>query len=159
MRPLGADLIPPLSDYFAFERAEVPFLFFTCGRWAHYHTPEDTPEKLDYDKIASTVDLLEALVVLLSNRSDRPVRYRKSNSDDALTLTAIDDIARRIADHRPAAQPIVARIEHMRREGFDHRRSRRCCWRLKPSWRGPSVARAPPRRKRGARARARDDPP
>src|SRR5258706_4950733 len=59
IRRAGINLLPPLSDYHAFRERGVPFLFLTGGRWRHYHTPEDTPEKLDYAKIAATARWLE----------------------------------------------------------------------------------------------------
>ena len=31
-------------------------------RYPHYHTPEDTPEKLDYDRLARVVRGLEGVV-------------------------------------------------------------------------------------------------
>jgi len=50
-----------LSDHHVFRLEGVPYLFLTCGRWAHYHQPTDTPEKLDYPKMAAIADALEAL--------------------------------------------------------------------------------------------------
>ncbi len=50
--------IGDLSDYAAFRSDRRPFLFFSCAQWAHYHMPTDTPEKLNYDKIAATADYL-----------------------------------------------------------------------------------------------------
>src|SRR5215203_247533 len=41
VRPADADIIPPLSDYEAFWRERVPFLFLSAGRSRVYHTPED----------------------------------------------------------------------------------------------------------------------
>ena len=61
-RRIDAEVIPPLSDYLAFWQAGIPFAFLTCGRWAHYHTPEDTPDKLDYSKMAAIASWLEQFV-------------------------------------------------------------------------------------------------
>jgi Zn-dependent M28 family amino/carboxypeptidase len=54
VRRADAEIIPPLSDYDAFWKREVPFVFLTSGRSARYHTPEDTPEHVDYAKVAAT---------------------------------------------------------------------------------------------------------
>jgi hypothetical protein len=61
----GVRLIPTLnryigdmSDHHAFRADERPYLFFSCGRWAHYHAPTDTPEKLNYEKMAAFADFL-----------------------------------------------------------------------------------------------------
>ena len=41
VRRADAEVIPPLSDHWAFWQRQVPFLFLTCGRWQHYHQPSD----------------------------------------------------------------------------------------------------------------------
>ena len=56
-----------LSDHHAFRLAGYPYLFFSCGRWPHYHMPSDTPEKLSYEKMARMASFLEALVVRLDD--------------------------------------------------------------------------------------------
>jgi len=40
------------SDYAAFRAVGAPYLFFSCGEWEHYHMPTDTPDRLDYSKMA-----------------------------------------------------------------------------------------------------------
>lgn len=40
-----------MSDHHIFRVNAVPYLFFSCGRWQHYHMPTDTPDKLNYDKV------------------------------------------------------------------------------------------------------------
>lgn len=54
--------MPDMSDHYAFRLAAVPYLFFTCGQWRHYHGPGDRPEELDYPKMVRIADLLEAVV-------------------------------------------------------------------------------------------------
>ena len=61
----GVRLVPTLnryigdmSDHHAFREDERPYLFFSCGRWEHYHAPTDTPEKLNYVKMAAFADFL-----------------------------------------------------------------------------------------------------
>lgn len=53
---------PDLSDHYAFRIAQHPYLFLTGGEGRHYHAPTDTPDTLDYDKMAKLVDLVEELV-------------------------------------------------------------------------------------------------
>lgn len=50
------------SDYHIFRVNRRPYLFLTCARWEHYHAPTDTPEKLNYDKMAHIAAYLETLV-------------------------------------------------------------------------------------------------
>lgn len=49
---------PDLSDHTAFRRAGRPFLFLTCGRGPDYHEASDTPEKVDYPKLAAVREYL-----------------------------------------------------------------------------------------------------
>ncbi|MEM7156613.1 MAG: M28 family peptidase [Myxococcota bacterium] len=51
--PLLTRYIGDLSDYHAFRLDQRPYLFLTCARWEHYHMPTDTPDRLDYDKMAA----------------------------------------------------------------------------------------------------------
>ena len=56
------DYVGDMSDHHIFRTNGVPYLFFSCGRWQHYHMPTDTPDKLNYDKIeAITGSLVEVV--------------------------------------------------------------------------------------------------
>ena len=61
--PALNDYVGDLSDHHIFRVNEVPYLFLSCGRWAHYHMPTDTPEKLNYKKMGVIADYLVKLVV------------------------------------------------------------------------------------------------
>jgi hypothetical protein len=54
--------IGDMSDHHVFRMAGVPYLFFSCGRWPHYHQPTDTPEKLNFEKMLGLAGFLEGLV-------------------------------------------------------------------------------------------------
>jgi Iap family predicted aminopeptidase len=41
-----------MSDHRVFRLNNVPYLFLTCARWEHYHRPTDTPDRLNYEKMA-----------------------------------------------------------------------------------------------------------
>jgi hypothetical protein len=92
IRRVDAEVVPPLSDYNAFWRRDVPFLFLTNGRSSRYHTPEDTPEHLDYGKMAATARWLESFVRAVCERPEPRVPFRSSARDDASTLRAVDAI-------------------------------------------------------------------
>ena len=77
-----------MSDYYAFMNESIPFLFYTCGRTEHYHEPTDTPDKLDYRKMAGLVDHLTLLMNSLAQRTDRPT-YLPDGVDDAATVDTI----------------------------------------------------------------------
>jgi len=52
------DYMADMSDHYAFRAEGTPFLFFSCGQWEHYHCESDTPEKLNYKKMARISELL-----------------------------------------------------------------------------------------------------
>jgi hypothetical protein len=52
-----------MSDHHIFRVNDVPYLFLSCGRWEHYHMPTDTPEKLNYEKMAGISDYLARLII------------------------------------------------------------------------------------------------
>jgi hypothetical protein len=57
------------SDHWAFWQAGYPAVMVTdtaLYRYAHYHAPTDTPDKIDFDRLARVVDGLEAVVVDLA---------------------------------------------------------------------------------------------
>lgn len=63
LRPvaLPTRYIGDLSDYHAFRLDQRPYLFLTCARWDHYHARTDTPDRLDYPKMAAMVGYVASL--------------------------------------------------------------------------------------------------
>jgi hypothetical protein len=51
-----------LSDHHVFRTQQRPYLFLSCGRWEHYHAPTDTPDRLNYEKMAAIAALSQTLV-------------------------------------------------------------------------------------------------
>lgn len=57
------------SDHLSFWQAGYPALMVTdtaLMRYPHYHTPNDTPDQLDYERLARVIDGLGAVVAALS---------------------------------------------------------------------------------------------
>lgn len=52
-----------MSDHGVFRRNGVPYLFFSGGRWAHYHMETDTPDRLNYRKMARIALLTAGVLV------------------------------------------------------------------------------------------------
>ncbi len=113
IRRFDGETVPPLSDYWGFWRREVPFLFLTNGRWRHYHTPEDTPDKLDYAKIAATARWLERLVRETCARPEPSVRFLPGVRDDASTLRSIVSLTRALEPLSPMAATARATAEKL----------------------------------------------
>jgi len=56
------------SDYHGLrEHARRPFLFLTTGRTETYHTPADTPDTLDYDRLAAAARWVTQLAIHASD--------------------------------------------------------------------------------------------
>ncbi|MDB4384067.1 M28 family peptidase, partial [Akkermansiaceae bacterium] len=48
--------IGDMSDHGIFRENNVPYVFLSCGRWEHYHRPTDTPDRLNYSKMAAIAE-------------------------------------------------------------------------------------------------------
>lgn len=63
------------SDHLSFWRADYPAVMVTDTafyRYPHYHTAQDTPEKLDYARMAQVAEGLAQAIVLLANEEAEP---------------------------------------------------------------------------------------
>lgn len=69
---LGIDLIGTRSDYGPFRDRKVPFLFFSTGEHPDYHTPRDTPARLDYEKAARVSNLVLEVVRQAGQAEESP---------------------------------------------------------------------------------------
>jgi Peptidase family M28 len=103
IRRADAEIIPPLSDYAAFWERQIPFLFLTCGRSRFYHTPEDTPDRLAYPKMAATAGWLERFVRETCARPEE-IPFLLDVRDDASTLRSIVGITTPLAAISPQGQ-------------------------------------------------------
>ena len=61
--------IGDMSDYHAFRLDERPYLFFSCAQWPHYHERTDTPEKLNYAKMAALCATLTSIATRLCGQA------------------------------------------------------------------------------------------
>ena len=64
---LAPDAVPGIgwSDHWAFHQFGFPSIMITDTapyRYSHYHLPSDTPDKVDYDKLARITSGLELIV-------------------------------------------------------------------------------------------------
>ena len=57
-----------MSDHHIFRANEVPYLFLSCGMWAHYHQDTDTPERLNYAKTEGVARYLSTLAGTISSK-------------------------------------------------------------------------------------------
>lgn len=70
---LGSDLlVVPRSDYGPFKARKVPYLFFSTGEDPTYHTPNDTPDTLDYAKLHAISELIGGVARLAADADHAP---------------------------------------------------------------------------------------
>jgi hypothetical protein len=117
VRRLDAEILEPVSDYEPFWRRSVPFVFLTCGRWRHYHTSGDTPDKLDYGKMAALARWLERWTRESCARPEPRVTFHNQRDDasTARTLIAVtrplEAVSARASMARQAAEALLARCD------------------------------------------------
>ena len=78
---LGTDLIGTRSDYGPFRDREIPYLFFSTGEHPDYHTPRDTPDKIDYEKAARIASLVLKLTRHVADAEQAPVWTAAAQGD------------------------------------------------------------------------------
>lgn len=91
---LGADLVGTRSDYGPFRDEQVPFLFFSTGEHPDYHTPRDTPDRLNYEKLAAISNVILQVVRQTANTSQPPEWIKKPEPDleEARTVHRITEL-------------------------------------------------------------------
>jgi len=67
--PILNSYIGDLSDHYVFRLNNVPYLFMSCGLWRHYHSPTDTPDRLNYEKIYRIQQYLTMLITDIDRRN------------------------------------------------------------------------------------------
>jgi len=67
---LGADMIGTRSDYGPFRDQGIPFLFFSTGEHPDYHSPYDTPDKINYPKAARICTLIQQVLTAIGNNQN-----------------------------------------------------------------------------------------
>lgn len=112
VRRVDVEAIPPLSDYHAFWQREVPFLFLSNGRSRVYHTPQDTPDTLDFAKMAATAEWLTRFVRETCDRAEERIAWTGA-PDDAATLRTLGEIARALEAVTPEARGARADAERL----------------------------------------------
>ncbi|HEV7559804.1 MAG TPA: M28 family peptidase [Kofleriaceae bacterium] len=111
VRPADAEIIPPLSDYEPFWEQRIPFLFLSAGRSRVYHTPEDTPDKLDYRKIAATARWLTRFV--RASRTRSATRFVDASLDLG-TVLELREVIGALALLSPDAAAALTYIDELR---------------------------------------------
>lgn len=67
------------SDHQSFNVEKIPVLFFFSGIHTEYHTPDDIPEKIDFDGIVKIIDYSESIIRELSKEKELVYTEVKEN--------------------------------------------------------------------------------
>ena len=80
----GTDFVGPRGDHVPFESMAMPCLFFTCGHHRDYHMPSDVADKLDYEKIKRSADVIFATVCDLVNTDtiEQPISPKSGDTEE-----------------------------------------------------------------------------
>ncbi len=113
-RRLDAEVIPPLSDHLAFWEAGVPFTLLTGSRSSTYHTPRDTPDRLDWERLATVADWLDVFVRDQCARPEGRVEFLRDGRDDASTLDAMAAILDPLREYSPLAEGALSQVRALR---------------------------------------------
>jgi hypothetical protein len=96
---LGSDiLLFDRSDYGPFRSRRIPFLFFTTGENPRYHTPDDTPETLDYKKLAEISQLIHHVVIDAVSAPSVP-RWQSTPDNPLSEAMTIREVMRLLANN------------------------------------------------------------
>jgi len=68
----GAEDLMRRSDQWSFLRKGIPAIFFFAGLHPDYHTPRDTPEKINYQKLEKTARLVYLTTYQLATSRTKP---------------------------------------------------------------------------------------
>ena len=99
MLNVGADLIGPRSDFAAFATKRVPFLFFSDGTFLDYHGVGDTPDRVDYTRLAEESKLIGDIVRDVTRMKSRPV-YRQEPVYPEGEVHALLNVMRRTSNEK-----------------------------------------------------------
>jgi Zn-dependent M28 family amino/carboxypeptidase len=69
----GTDLIGPRSDFAGFALKHVPYLFFSHATHQDYHGEGDTPDRVDYTKLAADSALIGQVIRDVAQLKTKPV--------------------------------------------------------------------------------------
>jgi hypothetical protein len=68
----GAEDLMRRSDQWAFLQKDIPAVFFFAGLHPDYHTPRDTPEKINYPKLEKAARLVYLTSYQLAASKSKP---------------------------------------------------------------------------------------
>jgi hypothetical protein len=111
---LGIDVVGTRSDYGPFQSEKVPFLFFSGGEHPDYHTPRDTADRIDYERVANVSKLIESVCRATANAEAPPewIDRPTYELDEIRTLHSITDLLLKLDDGTAATdRPKLTQVQ------------------------------------------------
>lgn len=96
---LSSRLVGPMSDHAAFEEAGIPVLAYGLLPDDRYHASTDTPDRVDYVRVAAVVDHVTDLVLRAAHAPPAPFRHDAEGTDDPADVATLRVLSRLLADH------------------------------------------------------------
>jgi len=91
---IGADIVGTRSDYGPFRDYRIPFLFFSTGEHPDYHTPRDTADRIDFDKVARASNVILTIARTAADLDQAP-RWQPDpprDLEEVRTLLRVTDL-------------------------------------------------------------------
>ncbi len=96
---VGSDLLFfDRSDYGPFRARSIPYLFFSTGENPRYHTPNDTPETLNFKKLTATSRIIHDVIRQAAMADNRPAWLAEPDHPFAEAV-AIREVLQILLDH------------------------------------------------------------
>jgi hypothetical protein len=124
---VGTDLIGPRSDFAPFAVKRIPYLFFSHATHKDYHGPGDTPDRLNYERLAEDAALIAQIVEDVS-RLETPPAFLADPvypAGETAALTRQLNLAQKERPDLPAAYRLMFEDFRKRLEGDSPREVRR----------------------------------
>ncbi|MFL5342209.1 MAG: M28 family metallopeptidase [Gemmataceae bacterium] len=102
---IGADVIGTRSDYGPFRDKKVPYIFFSTGIHPDYHTPNDTPDRIEYEKMRKISNWVFDLTARLADADKAPTWEKNGLPPDLDEVRTVHTMLGRVLD-KPAEFPL-----------------------------------------------------
>src|SRR5205823_4915649 len=95
----GTDLIGPRSDFAAFARKHVPYLFFSHATHQDYHGMGDAPDRVNYSRLAQDGALIDQVIRDVALLKTKPA-YRDTPVYPAGEIDTLSNVMRSVKAER-----------------------------------------------------------
>lgn len=97
---LGVDFIGTRSDYGPFRDADIPFLFFSSGEHPDYHSPRDTADRVDYEKVTRVTALVgEVAWRVAASEPDATPIFREPGDPEVVEVETLRHVCNQLLRH------------------------------------------------------------